>query len=64
MYVNLTSPTATYVGCYKDSRYHRMLNGLAQPLISSVMSISLCTNYCAAHDFDFAGLQFRYKRQV
>jgi hypothetical protein len=54
---------ANYVGCFKDSRHQRMLNGLAKPLTSSSMTIALCTNYCAEHDFSFAGLQFRYEKK-
>lgn len=49
-----------YVGCFKDNRHQRMLNGLVKPLSSSSMSIALCINYCAEHNFRFAGLQFRY----
>ncbi|CAF3923815.1 unnamed protein product [Adineta steineri] len=48
-----------YVGCFKDSRHQRILNGIIKPLTSSSMTIALCTNYCAEHDFSFAGLQFR-----
>jgi hypothetical protein len=58
------NPIVNYVGCFKDSRYQRMLNGLVKPLTSSSMTIALCTNYCAEHDFHFAGLQFRYEIKV
>jgi len=54
----------SYAGCFKDSRYQRMLNGLVKPLTSSSMTIALCTNYCAEHGFSFAGLQFRYEIEV
>ncbi|CAF1222867.1 unnamed protein product [Adineta ricciae] len=50
---------ARYIGCFKDSRHQRMLNGLSKPLTSSSMTVALCTNYCTEHEFSFAGLQFR-----
>lgn len=28
------------------------------------MTIELCTNYCAEHEFNFAGLQFRYASEA
>lgn len=58
--VDSINPIKNYVGCYKDSRQQRMLNGLIKPLTSSSMTVALCVNYCADHDFNFAGLQFRY----
>jgi hypothetical protein len=57
------NPIVSYVGCFKDSRHQRILNGLVKPLTSSSMTIALCTNYCAEHDFRFAGLQFRYENK-
>ncbi|CAF3250693.1 unnamed protein product [Rotaria socialis] len=57
--VGSINPIKSYVGCFKDSRHQRKLNGLAKPLTSSSMTVTLCINYCANHDFNFAGLQFR-----
>ncbi|CAF2079390.1 unnamed protein product [Rotaria magnacalcarata] len=57
--VGSINPIKSYVGCFKDSRHQRELNGLAKPLTSSSMTVTLCINYCADHDFNFAGLQFR-----
>lgn len=55
------NPKTKYLGCFKDGRHQRMLNGLAKPLTSSSMTVLVCTNYCAEHGFQFAGLQFRYE---
>ena len=55
---------ARYIGCFKDSRHQRILNGLSKPLTSSSMTVALCTNYCTEHEFRFAGLQFRYEISV
>lgn len=55
------NPKTKYLGCFKDGRHQRMLNGLAKPLTSSSMTVLVCTNYCAEHGFQFAGLQFRFE---
>ncbi|CAF3545623.1 unnamed protein product [Rotaria sp. Silwood1] len=57
--VDSVKPIVKYVGCFKDSRHQRILNGLVKPLTSSSMTIALCIKYCAERDFNFAGLQFR-----
>ncbi|CAF0763178.1 unnamed protein product [Didymodactylos carnosus] len=50
--------TVTYIGCYKDKRHQRILNGLSQPFVSNSMTVEMCTNYCAEHAFLYAAVQF------